>query len=137
MIGNARELVDPLADGIAPSRGLSRLKLEARQDVAVAFPIDVSFKILPLPNEILSLLCAFVMRIVDVLDHGFSRVQHMLIGYVMEEEKQLVGAGGQRFVDLLHGTRILADEPSARGAGPVHADALVIRPVPLAPAIVF
>ena len=113
------------------------MRLEARQDIAVAFPIDVSFKILPLPNEILSLLCAFVMRIVDVLDHGFSRVQPMLIRYVMEEEKQLVGAGRQRFVDLLHGARVLTDEPSPSGDGPVHADALVIRPVPLAPAIVF
>ena len=94
-----------MADRVAPSHGLSGLKLEARQDVAVAFLVYVSCEILPFSNEILSLLCALVMRIVDVLDHGFSRLQHMAVGHVMEKEEEFVGTGGQRFVDLLHGRR--------------------------------
>jgi hypothetical protein len=44
--------VDPIADGIPPFHSLSRLKLEASQDVPVSFGIDPTLDRLPLGDEI-------------------------------------------------------------------------------------
>ena len=70
--------------------GLSGLKFESRQDVAVALLIDVPFDGSSIAERILRLLCALVMRVVDVLDDRFSRVQDMRVRHVVEKEKQIV-----------------------------------------------
>ena len=41
LISNTRQVINPVADGIAPHHRLSRLIFESRQDVAVAFVVDV------------------------------------------------------------------------------------------------
>ena len=83
------------------------------------------------------LLCALKVRIVDVLDDRFPRVQHMGVGHVVEEEEQIVGTVRQWFVEFLDCGWVLGDEAGSRGDGAIHADGLVIGAMPLSPAIVF
>lgn len=52
LIGNARQVINPVADGIAPHNCLARLVLESRQDIAVELIVDVSLQSFPLHNEI-------------------------------------------------------------------------------------
>ena len=58
------------------------------------------------------------------------RVRHMV-----HEEDQIVRTRRQRLVDGSHWRRILADEPGAGSRRPIHADALLVGAVPLAPAV--
>ena len=91
----------------------------------------------PVVHELRGLRGALVVAVVDVLDDGFSVVQFVGVGHVVEEEQQVVGRGGGGLVDLRDFWRVLADVARAGGDGAIHADAFVIGAVPLAPAVVF
>ena len=80
---------------------------------------------------------AGVVTVVEVLDDGFAVVEFVGVGDVVEEEEQLVGRGGERFINLGDFGRVLAGEACAGGDGAVHADAFVIGAMPLAPSVVF
>src|SRR5437868_61263 len=85
IIWNARQPEDPGADRIAPHHRFSSLVLQHLQDIAVTLCIDVTLKRLPLRNEVAGTICAVVMRIVDVLNDSFSRMQNVGIGHVVEK----------------------------------------------------
>ncbi len=53
----------------------------------------------------------------------------------MQEEQQIVGAGGERLVNLGDGRAILADVAGAGGHRAIHADAVFVGAMPLAPAV--
>ena len=86
-------------------------------------------------DEMRGLLCAEVMTVVDVLDHGFAVVELVGVRHVVEEKQQVVGCGGGGLVHLRHFGRILTHEAGSRRDGAVHADAQVVGAMPLAPAI--
>jgi len=132
-IGDAGQAKSPITDGIAPNDRLSRLVLEARQNVPVAFVVDMPRERLPLPSEIAGLIRTVKMRIVDVLDHRLSRMQPIAVGYVVEKQQQLVRTPRQRCIQLLHLRRILPDISRAGLHRAIHTDSLVIGAVPLSP----
>src|SRR6266568_6609731 len=92
-------------------------------------------KRLPLCDESRRLFCAFVMRIVDVLDNGLAGMQHVCIWHVMHEEQQLIRAVREWLINLLLFGRILPDVSGPSRNCAVHANALRIGAVPLAPAV--
>ena len=90
---------------------------------------------LPLSDERGGLVGAIVMRIVDMLDDGLAGVEFVAIRNVVEKEKQFIGCCRQRLILFCDGWGILRGVTRASGGGAVHADAIVIGAVPLAPAV--
>src|ERR1035441_6861484 len=75
------------------------------------------------------------MRVVDMLNHGLSRMQPIRVRYVMHEEQQVVGHGAQLLIHTRELRWILADKARPGGARPVYPHTVVIRSDPLPPAI--
>src|ERR1700722_79868 len=62
-------------------------------------------------------------------------MQSVVVWNVVHEEQKTVGTSLQRLVNLRQLGRILANIPSARTNGAVHADALAVSAEPLPPAV--
>src|SRR5215813_672238 len=108
---------------------------ELRQNLSVSLLINLALERLPLSNESPGPGRALVVRIIDVLDHGLTRMEDVGIRHVVHEQQQLVGTGCERLVHPRHRRAILTDETGACSNGAVHPDALFVSAVPLAPAI--
>jgi hypothetical protein len=54
---------------------------------------------------------------------------------VVHEQEQIVRAGRERLVHARNGRTVLADISGAGGFGSIHADAVFIGAMPLAPAV--
>ena len=80
--GNPRE---PRVHGVAPDHGLPGLVLELREDLVVAALVDQAFERFPLVDVSGHGLGAFVMRVVNGLDHGLAGFQLVGIRHVMQE----------------------------------------------------
>src|SRR5260370_12335288 len=128
-------MVDPVANRIPPDRGLTRLVLQQGQNRVVTLLIDEPSERFPLGDKLASSFCALEMRIVNVLDDGFSRMQYVGVGHVVKKEQQVIGARGERFIQLLYSLWILSDVSRAGRHGAVHADSIMIGTWPLPPAI--
>ena len=116
---------------------MAGLILQASQHGRISIGVHVTVERSPLRDELSGRNRAFVVRIVNVLDHCLSGVKHVCVRNVVKEKHQFIGSGGERLIKFLDGGRILADEAGAGGDGAVHSNAGVIRSKPLAPAIVF
>src|SRR5450756_201281 len=127
----------PVVDGIAPHLRLAGLVVELGQDVVVAAVVDASLERLPLVNVAIDGVRSLVMRIVEMLDHRLAGVKFVGIGNMVEEEQQLVGTGFQGFVHLGNNWTVLSSVAGAFGDGTLHAGALIVGIVPLAPAVAF
>src|SRR5207249_3831725 len=77
------------------------------------------------------------MRIVNVLDDCSSGVKVVGVRNVMEKEEQIVGSGLDGFVNSCDRRRILADVAGTGGHGAIHTYTLLIRAMPLPPAVFF
>ena len=134
-VGDSGRVGEPRGHGIAPHYRLAGLIFQLREHVAVALLVDAASQGLPLLRVPRDRIGAFVMRIVDVLDHRFAGMQAVRIRDVVHEKQQIVRAGFERFVDPGHLRPVLADEAGAGGDGAVHAGAFGIGAVPLSPAV--
>ncbi len=128
---------EPFADGIPPDNGMPRLVFEMRQNVRVALLIDATLQCFPLMCILRGALRTFVVRVVDVLNHGFARLQHVSVGHMMKEKQQLVRSCFQRPVYLGYWRRILPDVARAGSRCAIHADAVMVGAVPLPPSVVL
>src|SRR6188474_1179021 len=106
-----------------------------RGDGLVAWLIDEPLQLTPASLEAGRFVRALIVDVVDVLDDGLSRMQHVRVRHMVHEQDQIVWTRGQRLVDGSNRRRVLADEPCASGDRPIHPDALPVGPVPLAPAV--
>src|ERR1700751_3910038 len=77
------------------------------------------------------------MRVVHRLNDRLARMQDMRVRHVVKEQQQIVRTVGDILIQLLHSGRVLADEAGSRGYGPIHADALIVCPVPLPPSVLL
>ena len=134
-IGYARNAGEPIADGVPPDDGMPSLVLEPRQHLRITLLIHLALERTPLPHHGFRLLRAIVVRVIDVLNHRLSGMQRVSVGHVVEKQKQLVGSSLRGLVEPCHAGGVLRNKTSARGRAAIHADAFMISPVPLAPAI--
>ena len=114
---------------------MAGLVLQARALIFVKLRIDFAFERRPLFAELRRFFRALVVDVVDVLNDGLARVQLVGPWHVVEEEQQIVGRGGGGLEHLRNFGGILAGEAGSGGHAAVHADALGIVAVPLAPAV--
>src|SRR6516164_6092015 len=89
----------------------------------------------PIANVVRRGFRAFKMRVVKILDNGFSRVQNVCIGNMVHEQEEIVRGTGGRFVDPADGGAVLPDKSSSGCDRAIHADAAFIGAMPLAPAV--
>ena len=136
-IGDSGKAQEIFANGITPNDGVAGLVFKASKGCGVAVAVNQTLQRLPLLHVIGCSLCAFVMRIINVLDDGFAGMKHVSVRDVMEKEQQLVGRRSWRFVELRNERRILSHITGASGDAAIHADTVMIGAVPLAPAVFF
>ena len=129
------DVLEPCGDRIPPYDGVPRLVLKERQCFVITLVIDQAMQRPPARRIRTGHRGALVVRIVDVLHQGLAVVQHVVVGNVVHEEQQAVGAGFQGLVDLSQLGWVLANEASARGDRAIHADAFAVSPEPLPPAV--
>src|SRR6267143_2304955 len=134
-IGYAGSAKEPVADGISPDNCVRRLIFKPGQNVSVTLLIDATSQRFPLMDVLRGAFRAFVMRVVNVLNHSFAGLQHACVGHVVKEEQQLVRRGFQRLVQLGSWRRILSYIAGPGGHGTIHADPVTVSAVPLAPAV--
>lgn len=76
----------PIVDRVSPNDRVAGLIGELSEHGVEAIVIDTAVEGLPLRDELFRFLGAGVMRIVNRLDGGFSRVQFVCVGHVMKEQ---------------------------------------------------
>src|SRR6266436_5505277 len=108
-IGNSGKEEKIFTDCIVPDDGVAGLIFETGEDGGVAIIVNTAFQRLPGFDVVRGALRSFVVRIINLLDNGFSRVKNMRIPDMMEEEEQIVGSSFDRFVNFADKRRILRD----------------------------
>src|SRR5439155_14899102 len=121
-----------------PDDRMSFLIFQLRQDKSIALIIsNQASNRLPHLYELTHALGAFIVRVINVLDYCLTGFQPIRVRHMMEKQEQGIRRGGKSFELLLDGRRILPHEACSRCDSAVHANALVIGAVPLAPTVVF
>jgi hypothetical protein len=95
-IWDSRRFQEPVAYRIPPDNRMSCLVFEPFQYRLVARLVYLALQLPPTLRECLRARGSIVVRIVDVLDHRFSRVQNVRPRYVMENSSS---SSGQSFSD--------------------------------------
>ena len=116
--------MEPVIDRIAPYDGVPGLISKLCEHILKTGIIDKAAQRFPFRDESTGRLGAVVMRIIDSLNYGFSGMQFVCVGHMMEEQDQGVRCADQRFIYLLDIVRVLTDKPRPCGDAAVHADSL-------------
>src|SRR6185312_3633222 len=132
-VRNSGGAEEPVVHVIAPNLSVGGLVFELLQNGSPPLLIHPSVQEPPFLWRPASLRRTVVMRIVNVLNHGFARMKHVSVGHVMHEEKQVIGTSRERFVHMGERRRILPDVAGTRCDSAVHSDSLCVRAVPLSP----
>lgn len=122
VVRDSCEPINPIANCISPFDCFSGLVLKSLKNVAIPLLTDSAVECFPLRHELRCMLCAFVMRIVDVLNYRLTRMQLVGVGYVVKKQEQVIGAGDEGFIQLLYSGRILSDEPGSCRHRAIHAN---------------
>ncbi len=135
-VGDAREIVVELRDRVPPHDGVSRLVLEAEQHLLEPLLVDQALQARPSLRERGGGRRPRVVRVVEVLDHRLSALEHVRVRHVVEPEQQVVRRRLYALECGCYFAWVLAREPRPVPHRPVHADAVAVRSRPLAPRVI-
>ena len=108
------------------------LVVEPRQHRLVTLVVNAAFQRTPLPHQIFRLCRTFVVRVINVLNYRLSGMQPVSVRHVVKETEAVRRPGTRKASPRLPGT---ARQSPCRGRAAVHADALMVGAMPLAPAV--
>ena len=111
------------------------LVLQPGQNPRILIVRHAVLKRLPLPNKVCRPRRTFIMRVIDVLNQSLARVQHVSVRNMVEEQQQFIRGPLQWLIQLSYCWRILPNVTSSRRDRSIHADAFMVSPMPLSPAI--